>query len=85
MLLPVVILKSFGSLSLLSSIPLVIFIAIKGYCWLAMISLYRFERKEEKRLNYNKQWIINSIVCMQPTVRLTIPEATTDIEYEQLR
>lgn len=83
MLLPVVILKSFSSLSVLSSVPIVIFIITKGYCWLVMISLYKYERKEELGLIGRKQWIINSLLCMQPSVRLTIPEPG-GISYEQL-
>lgn len=84
MLLPVVILKSFSALSLLSSIPLVIFIAVKGYCWIVMISLYKFEQKEEQRLIFRKQWILNSLISMRSTVRLTIPEPS-EISYEQFR
>jgi hypothetical protein len=84
MLLPVVILKSFSALSMLSSLPLIIFIIVKGYCWMVMISLYKFEKKEEQRLIFGKQWIVNSLVAMQPTVRLTIPEPS-DILYEQLQ
>lgn len=89
MLLPVVILKSFSTFTLISSIPLILFIVIKAYCWLTMLSLYKVEKNESQKINFGKQWILNSLFIMQPSVRLTIPalEENTQISipYEQLR
>jgi hypothetical protein len=88
MLLPVIVLKSFSGLSLLGLIPLLIFIAIKFYCWLAMIALFKAEKVEEQKIIFGKQWIINSLMSMPPSVRLTIPETTettaTTSPYQQL-
>lgn len=89
MLLPVVILKSFSTFTLISSIPLILFIVIKAYCWLTMLSLYKVEKNESQKINFGKQWILNSLFIMQPSVRLTIPafqeNTQISIPYEQLR
>jgi hypothetical protein len=67
--------------SVVSTLPLLMFALIKSYCWIVMVSLYRFERVEERRLQFGKQWIINTLMTMHPSVRLTIPN---DTPYEQL-
>jgi hypothetical protein len=88
MLLPVVVLKSFSGLSLLSTIPLLIFIVIKFYCWLAMISLYRAEKREEDRIIFGKHYFQNVLLAMTPNTRLTMPQSpgittTATMPYEQ--
>jgi hypothetical protein len=84
-LMPVIAAKSVNTMCILSTIPLVIFIVIKCYCWLAMVSLYKLEKIEERRVQFGKQWIINSLMTMQPGVRLTIPAHENDnVPYERL-
>lgn len=82
-LLPVIAAKSVSTMCIFSTIPLVIFITIKCYCWLAMVSLYKLETREERRLQFGKQWIINSLMTMQPGVRLTIPYHE-NVPYERI-
>jgi hypothetical protein len=79
-LLPVIIMKTFAGIQFLTTIPLIIFIVIKCYCWLAMISLYKLDRANERRIEFGKQWIINSLMTMQPHIRLTVPVTS----YENL-
>lgn len=81
-LLPVIAAKAVNTMYIFSTIPLVIFIAIKCYCWLAMVSLYKLELSEDRRMQFGKQWIINSLMTMQPGVRLTIPD-DGNVPYER--
>ncbi|KAG5678715.1 hypothetical protein PVAND_008363 [Polypedilum vanderplanki] len=78
-LLPIVALKSAYILSLL---PILTFAIIKCYCWIVMVSLYKLERTEERKIQFGKQWIINTLMTMEPNIRLTIPNETS--RYEQL-
>lgn len=52
-----------------------------------MFSLYKVEKVQTQKINFGKQWILNSLFIMQPSTRLTIPEESTaiSIPYEPLR
>lgn len=92
MLIPFVILKSLIKFTIVLAIPLIVLILIKMYLWFIMISIYKIEKNIEQKVNFGKQWILNSLLIMQPSVRLTIPREEENeptlpisVSYEQFR
>lgn len=64
--------SKFESQFIVFMIPVIIYLIVKAYSWIVVVSEFRLRNDEEKKRQFASQWIHNTILA-SPNIRLTLP------------